>query len=573
MDSGVRACLAEEFSTIYVLNLRGNQRTSGERSRREGGKVFGQGSRAPVAITVLVRNPHAERQRCRILYRDIGDYLSREDKLAHLREWGSIGDVPDWQEITPDRHHDWIGQRNETFQALYPVGSKDAKAGKSDDAVFRLFSNGYKSGRDAYVYNFSRNACTVNARRMVDDYMGALEAREQRREYQIDRLARQYSSGLHWDQKLKRLNERGVRAEFSERHIRLVAYRPFVKQHLYAETLFAQRPALTNEIFPSPTEIVGTRIEERERERERERESNLAICLPGVGSVKPFSAIVVDTLPDLELVSKGQCFPRYRYEPRIASSVSLESAPSSRSQSSSQTTCQTSTFSNSASASPDGSTSRIGGIFGDIETELAPVDNITDSALAAFRARYGDDGITKDAIFDYVYGVLHAPEYRERFANDLAKELPRIPFAQDFHVFATAGSDLTELHLGYETCNEYPLDVEFGTGELTDEHFRLGTKAMRVSADGSSLAINEHVRLVGLPPEAHGYEVNGRTPLGWFIDRYRTTKDNQSGIVNDPNDWFANPRDLVTAIRRIVHVSVSTVAIVDQLPDPFAESH
>ena len=142
---GIRACLAEEFSSIYVLHLRGNQRTQGERSRREGGKMFGQGSRAPVAITILVRNPHVNRDSHRIFYHDIGDYLKREKKLAMLRNAGSIAGIKDWQTITPDRHHDWVGQRNEAFQRFFPMGSKDTKAGNADDAIFELFSNGYKN--------------------------------------------------------------------------------------------------------------------------------------------------------------------------------------------------------------------------------------------------------------------------------------------------------------------------------------------------------------------------------------------------------------------------------------------
>ena len=128
-DSGVRACLAKEFNTIYVLNLRGNQRTQGERSHMEGGKIFGQGSRAPVAITILVRNPNANRESCQILYHDIGDYLKREEKLSKLQEAGSVSGI-NWHEITPDKHHDWIGQRDEAFEKLYPMGSKDAKAGR-----------------------------------------------------------------------------------------------------------------------------------------------------------------------------------------------------------------------------------------------------------------------------------------------------------------------------------------------------------------------------------------------------------------------------------------------------------
>ena len=234
VDSGVRACLAEEFTSIYVLNLRGNQRTQGERSRREGGKIFGQGSRAPVAITLLVRNPKAAGRRCRILYRDIGDYLTREEKLNILRDAGSIAGVTDWREITPNRHHDWIEQRDEAFQRLFPLGSKEAKAGRSDDAIFKMFSNGYKSGRDAYVYNFAQSACVANAREMIKDYLKALETRKQQPERDINDLTREYTSHLRWDRELKRRLQQQIATEFSPENVREVAYRPFVKQWLRA---------------------------------------------------------------------------------------------------------------------------------------------------------------------------------------------------------------------------------------------------------------------------------------------------------------------------------------------------
>ena len=177
VDSGVRACLADEFSSIYVLNLRGHTWKGGERGRAEGGPVFGQGSSATVAIVILVRNPNANHDGCHIQYHDIGDYLKREEKLSKLREAGSIAGIGDgdWQEITPDKHHDWIGQRDEAFEKLYPMGSKEAKAGKTDNSIFKLFSNGYKTSRDAYIYNFSHQVCGKNARAMIDDYLGALQ--------------------------------------------------------------------------------------------------------------------------------------------------------------------------------------------------------------------------------------------------------------------------------------------------------------------------------------------------------------------------------------------------------------
>ena len=513
VDSGVRACLAEEFSSIFVLNLRGNQRTQGERSRREGGKVFGQGSRAPVAITILVRNPKASHGGCRILYRDIGDYLKREEKLKILRQAGSVADVKGWQTIRPDRHHDWIDQRNEAFQKFYPMGTKEAKAGKTDDAIFNQFSNGYYTGRDAYIYNFSRDVCAENARRMVEDYCGALRVCEKHPEYTADKAVRHHSSSIRWDQTLKSRLLAGKQATFDKSKIRRTIYRPYISVNCYADQVFAKRPGPSSWMFPSSS-----------------RKHNRAICVPGIGSTKPFSVLVVDSLPDLHFVAFGQCFPRYRYQKPANVQPCLPGH----------------------------------------EQEMERIDNISDMALRAFRDHYKDSTITKDEIFDYTYGLLHAPTYREHFANDLSKELPRIPFAPDFRTFADAGHELARIHLGYETCKEYPVELHCDrTREPRLEHFRIGTKKMRwVDPEKTELAVNEHIRLRGIPAAAHRYEVNGRTPIEWFIDRYRIKQDKRSGLVNDPNGWFEDPRDLISAVRRIISVSAETVRIVGKLPEP-----
>ena len=147
--------------------------------------------------------------------------------------------------------------------------------------------------------------------------------------------------------------------------------------------------------------------------------------------------------------------------------------------------------------------------------------------------------------------------------------IPRIPFAPDFHAFAEAGASLATLHLNYETCEQYPLELVCAhQGEPQPIHFRLTEKAMRFAdkETKTTLIINEHIRLSGIPEAAHRYVVNGRTPLEWFIDRYKITKDKDSGIVNDPNGWFENARDLVTAIERIVYVSVESARIIEGLP-------
>ena len=509
-DSGVRACLAEEFSSVYVLTLRGNARTSGELRRAEGDNVFGYGSRAPVAITVLVRNPNAEHDGCRIFYRDIGDYLKREAKLDILREAKSIAGINEWREIKPDRHNDWIDQRNDAFQKLYPMGSKEAKAGKTSETIFKLFSNGYKTGRDAYLYNFSSEACAKNARAMIGDYQDAMQTLKSHSGYAVDDVVGQFCSNVQWDQALKDNLNRRKEVSYSPNNIWKTQYRPFVKQRCYVDYILIQRKSQMDSIFPaSDTE-------------------NRVICVPGIGSTQPFSAFIADTMPD---VAFGQCFPRYRYVRRNDAQSELLN---------------------------DG-------------RDRVLIDNITDTALRTFRIHYNANTISKDAIFDYVYGILHAPAYRNSFANNLSKELPRIPMAPDFHVFAEAGRLLAVLHLNYETCTEYPLEVvHTQSGEAKPEHYRMGTKAMRFADDEKSiLIVNDSIRLAGIPAEAHHYPVNGRTPLGWFIDRYKIKTDPKSGITNDPNAWFDDPRDLITAIRRIVHVSVETTKIVENLPEPF----
>ena len=526
-DSGVRACLAEEFSSIHVLHLRGNQRTQGERSRQEGGKVFGQGSRAPVAITILVKNPNATHEGCKIQYRDIGDYLTREEKLEQLHEKESISGFSDWQTITPNEHYDWIGQRSEEFTEFYPIGSEDTKKGKADDAIFKLFSNGYKTGKDAYIYNFSQKDCLINAEQMTQDYLATLTELEDNPEIVLDEATKRHNSNIKWDEDLKRRLQQRKETEYDENYIRKVLYRPFVATNCYADNLFVQRKAQMHRIF---SDYSG---------------ENVVICVPGKGSTTPFSVLMVDTMPDVGFNGACQCFPRYEY-----------TEPSDK---------------------PNASESLLG-----IDDTPDRIDNISDTALRTFREHYNDDTITKDVIFDYVYGILHAPSYCEQFANDLSKMIPRIPFAPDFHAFAEAGKKLADLHLNYETCKQYPLSVEYPNissppTDLEDADpnlFLLTEKAMRFGdIERRTLIINEHVRLSSIPEDAHRYIVNGRSPLEWFIDRYKIKTDTDSGILNDPNGWFADPRDLVTAIARIIHLSVQSTRIINNLPIKITEDN
>ena len=344
---------------------------------------------------------------------------------------------------------------------FYPMGSKDAKLGVADNTIFTLYSKGVNTARDAYLYNFSREACAANARRMTEDYLAALADLEHNPGLSVDAAARRHSSNLKWDRELKNNLKRRKKGEFDEDYIRKVAYRPFVATNCYADYTFITMKYQADRIFPDSSS------------------ENRVICVPGIGSTKPFSALMTDVMPDLELISKGQCFPRYRYPKRTDSTETSDALPG----------------------------------IGDVPERI---DNISDTALRSFQEHYRNNTITKDTIFHYVYGVLHAPRYCEEFANNLSKELPRIPFAPDFQAFTEAGRALGELHIGYESCERYPLNLVFAhEGEPYPRHFRLTEKAMRFADnEKTTLRINEHVSLSGIPAEAHRYVVNGENTAG-----------------------------------------------------------
>ncbi|WP_375539240.1 type ISP restriction/modification enzyme [Blastococcus sp. TML/M2B] len=212
------------------------------------------------------------------------------------------------------------------------------------------------------------------------------------------------------------------------------------------------------------------------------------------------------------------------------------------------------------------------------------IDNITDEALAAFSAAYPNESLSKDDIFNYVYGLLHSPEYRENYAADIKKMLPRIPFVMDFRAFVDAGKQLAELHLGYETVEPYPLeglDVSGPGGEadyaffaVRDKKMAFGKptaeqKAAGLRHDRSVIHYNDRITLRGIPEEAYRYMLGSRSAIEWIIDRYWVKTDKASGIVNDPNNWsreVGDPRYIVDLLARVVTVSLETIRVVDSLP-------
>ena len=508
---GFRASLEKEFDKIYVYNLRGNQRTSGELSRREGGKIFGSGSRTPIAITLLVRYPEDRRlDKCQIFYHDIGDYLSREEKLRKITQAQSYRSL-DWTLITPNEKHDWINQRDGLFDTLLPLAPEkkfDAKV----KSVFVGVSNGLQTNRDSWTYQYSQKELESNMQAMIAFYNEQLGKAEP----SMDKTK------ISWTAKLLEDAKHGQTYSYDSSHIIEGLYRPFCRQKLYSQRAFIHRPAIRERFFPTP------------------HHKNLVICVSGVGGSKDFSTLIADMVPDLQVLSNGQCFPLYWYEEK--------------------------------KGEPEVS------LFGTTNEERwTQRDGITDWCLQEVRSRFaGAQSLTKEDIFYYVYGLLHSPDYRERFADDLRKALPRIPIverAEEFIAFSKAGRRLAQLHLHYEDYAHEAEGVEVDERDYTaaDEYAYYAVEKMRFPKkdERHTIIYNGHIAIHNIPAEAYDYIVNGKSAIEWVMERYAVTIHKDSGIKNDPNLWSreqGRPRYILDLLLSIIHVSVETQRIVAELP-------
>ena len=546
---GVRLSLQEEFSQIFVYDLKGNQRTSGERSRREGGKIFGSGSRTGVAITVLVKDP-AHTGTAEIFYAEAKDYATRQEKLDQIAAYGSIEGISGadaFRSITPNQHGDWISTRDERFTTFQEIGSKTLKGKEHTPAIFRQFSLGLATHRDPWCYNFSPDSVASNMQRMITNYNAEISAGITEHTLKID------TSRISWNRQLLRDLNNGKRHEFVSTCIREGFYRPFCRQSVYFAREMNDMIYQLPKLFPTSAH------------------SNIAFVVSR-GEIVKMGPLMTDALPDLHLAGDSQTFPLYTWEPlspAYGSEPDLFSdlATSSESQTDGAATASSLDFSRP-----------IGDQIPVILDGYRRVDNVTDATLASYREHYGDAGITKEDIFFYVYALLHHPEYRERYADDLKKMLPHIPRAAGFHTYASVGRELADLHVNYELVEPYPSVQEEASLHApgdTWQRYRIGTRKMRFpklgrkEKDYTRLEYNEYVTLVGIPEQAQHYTISGRSPLEWIIDRYHVKTDKASGIVNDPNDFLreqGRPDAVVDLIKRLVTVSMRTQELLATLP-------
>lgn len=531
---GLRKCLAEEFSSIYLFHLRGNQRTSGELSRKEGGKIFGSGSRAPIAISLLVKNPNAK-QHGQIYFHDIGDYLSREDKLDIVTSFGSVEGISQahaWQPITPDEHGDWLKQRDDNFVQFMALGDKKGQNSK----LFANFSQGVLTARDAWCYNASESSVSANMASMIRFYNEQVDAFARRfglfdkktKEAEVDGFINTDPAKISWTHNVKQDLLRGKAITLDADSVTPGLYRPFMKQWFYYNRRLNERVYQMPNIYPD------------------RYAQNFVICITGLGEASGFSCLISNIVTNYHFVAGSQCFPLYLYED---AEDGVEAAPKTE---------------DMFAANPNTKSSR------------KQRDAITDEGLKHFSDAYPSEQISKEDVFYYVYGLLHSPDYRERYADNLSKELPRIPrvkTAADFWAFSQAGRKLADLHVNYETVEPYQLTVQTSGKPLTPSDYRV--EKMKYGKSGkekdlTTLNYNDKITLTGIPLEAYEYVVNGKPALDWVVERQCVKTDKASGIVNDANDWATktmnNPRYPLELFMRVVTVSIETMKIVKGLP-------
>lgn len=623
--AGLRKSLVKEFDSIYCFNLRGNQRTKGELSKKEGGKVFGGSSRTPVAITFLVKNPENKKDTAQIKYHDIGDYLSRQQKLETVKNFGCVkGMKRKWQIITPDKYGDWINQRDESFYQFMPIGDK--KSG-NQNFIFDLYSCGVKTNRDSWVYNFNKSQVKKNTENMIQFYNQELERLKNKElnTKNIDQFISLDEKKIKWSGDLKEEFLKGKSGAFNKNQIQISSYRPFTKSYLYYDNMFNNRISQNSKIFT------------------KENIQNKVICISGIGA-KTFSVLMTDVIPCVDYIEKSQCFPLYQFNDESDNSQQSLIDEGGPSYSITDRTLNRfrSYYQNNPPPSPNrGKKQEHLKNWHPHKSELLkpkkpspPSVNPSlsidreqvlmtsgSNALKMTQENFSQshsysvsqkgkntfpkskdsirllNSITKEDIFYYIYGLLHSEDYRKKYKSNLDKDLPRIPLVPEFWEFSETGRKLADLHLNYENQSS-PKSVKVlkngkelnsfqfpnkknKTGkdknssqhnkdwtflkELAPEHLKV-RKMKYDKRDKSKIQFNEYITISNIPEEAWEYKINGWSAPKWIVERYQYKQDKKTDLVNDPNTYSDDPAYILKLLLSVITVSLKTKELVQSLP-------
>lgn len=522
---GMRKCLVEEYSSLYIINLRGDIRKNmlSKGRAKEGQNIFEQGSMTGIAISILVKNPNAE-EKGKIFYHNIGDDLRADEKKEKLKTFKGLHGI-DWQTIAPDAHNDWLNQRDDSFDHFISMGEKKDK---NSISIFGNFSLGVVTNRDAWCYNSSAQKLSKNMRNMIAFYNQEVERFKQKfplldikqRNEKVDISINNDTTKISWTRALKHDLARSKDIDYSPDCLIKSNYRPFTLQWLYYDRSVNEMVYQMPRIFPDA------------------QAENIVIAVSGTGSRNGLSVIISDKIIDLNVLEAGtQCFPLYLYDQEQAGE----------------------------------------GLFASNDKpKLKRRDAITDAGLQHFQKAYQDNTISKEDLFYYIYGLLHSEDYRTRFADNLMKQLPRIPAVKkldDFKEFSQAGRALANLHLNYETVAKYPANVVTKNKNLQDSGYYV--QKMKYGRNGkdkdlSTIIYNDKITIKDIPLEAYDYIVNGKSAIDWVVERQAVKTDKASGIVNDANDWaietMHNPAYPLELLLRVITVSLETMKIVRNLP-------
>lgn len=524
---GFRECLVEEFNHIYVFNLRGDQRTLGELSRKEGGKIFGSGSRTPVVITILVKRKGVKKDRF-IRYHDIGDYLSREQKLDIVQKFGDISNIK-WSCITPNENNDWINQRNQSFMNFIALGDK--KKQETESIYIDNYASGISTNRDVWVYSFSEKTARDNSEQMINFYntererchrefreneeMGVvINATQKVKETFLMNVRSNDTTKISWSRGLFKLFCKDEQIE-NNGIIRSVSYRPFCKKSIVYNKKIIEMPSKWDSIIPD------------------NEHSNLVICVSGSPIKKNFSVLITDIIQDLNFMEHSICFPMFMYDKE----EKYKDAQM--------------TF------------------FGDIQENTETYRKryaISDTALHRFKTVYGNR-ITKEDIFYYIYAVLHSKDYISAYEDNLAKEMVRIPTLEKFPKYVDIGKKLAELHLNYETpVNASELGLEITVNKEDYSVNKMRFRKIGKENDKSTIIFNDHITIGNIPEKAYKYVVNGRSAVEWIMESYRIKTDKDSGITDDPNTYGDN-KYIFNLLISVINVSLKTLDLIDSMPE------